>query len=116
MSLTPAQMNKWTRIITANIIHTFKMLLIQKECLCTEIIELVRSVQPGCICRSSDMSPGPSSGNATGVTAPTHSKSESPWSRVVLWGMFLPKILRNGGGGECWLTWITTVIGSILNL
>jgi len=28
MSQTPAQMNKWPRVITGNIIHTFKLLLI----------------------------------------------------------------------------------------
>lgn len=63
------------------------------------MLELVRLLQPGCICRNSDMSPGPSSGNASGMIACTHLKSESPWSRVVLLGMFLPKILGNGRWG-----------------
>ena len=63
------------------------------------VLELIRLLQPGCICSNSDMSLGPSSGNATGTAAPTQLKSESPQSRVVLLGTFLPKVPEKLGGG-----------------
>lgn len=64
------------------------------------VLELIRLLLPGCICSNSEMSLGASSGNATGKVAPTQLKSESPQSRAVLLGTFLPKTPENLGEGN----------------